>query len=424
MQKQQSIFFGISIFLLTIIFVSMIIVNFGCVPPEPQIDPVRQKAIDDSLKKVAEKKYQFEIMKYWSTGYEYHKSKMYRNALKPFWKVAEIDTLHLQKSVWSKLVDCYFKLNVPDSAEIACEKGLEQYPENLYLLRNIAHIYSTKGQNEKAIERYIKIVELAPKAIGDWKKLGSLYLKEDNTDSAIETYVKALELNPEDKEINEILVKLYGQTGNEDAVVDRLKKSRELEPDNPKHMFSLGKEYFKRELYELAVPEFRSYLKQNPEDNFAAEYLGSSLQNLEKYQEAIDVYTQIINRKPDHKKSLCEMATCLKFQKKFRQARTYTDKAFKVEPNFGLAYIIRGEIYEAATEDCMDKRGKSSPEFDDKLIFKLAYDQYVKAKNDPSYKSLASRKIEYVKQLIPTKEDLFMHKSQKKAKISCYRWIY
>lgn len=424
MKKNSSIIFGITMMLLVVLFSTMLFVNFGCAPPAPKIDPVRQKAIDDSLNKVAQEKYMFELAKNWSTGYEYHKAKMYRNALKPFWKVAKLDTISRFKDVWNKLVDIYFNLGKPDSAQLVAEMGLEQYPDNLYLHRSLAHILTGREMVDEAIEHYVAVVNLDPEAVEDWKKLGGLYVRNDQIDDAINAYEMVSEINPNDQEANDVLSKLYAQTGDQDAALERLEKVRKQDPENPKHMFNLGRQYFTREFYSKAEAEFRAYVAKNPEDKVAIEFLGSSLQNQEKYQEAINVYQSLLKLDPNHKKSLCEIATCLKSLKKFRSARESANKALKIDPQYGLAYIVRGEIYEASVEDCIRKRSSTKTTWDDKLVYKLAYNEYKKAMNDPAFSDIAERRIGYVKQLIPTAEDRFMHKNDTKASGPCYNWIY
>lgn len=424
MYKQKSILFFISATLLSILTVSIFLTNFGCAPPALKIDPAVEKARQDSLREVADKAYFREMAIQWSTGYEYHKAKMYRNALRPFWKLTEIDTVLKFKDVWNKITQCYFNLEKPDSAQMAAEMGIKVYPDNIYLLRSVAHIYTGKEMRDEAIEKYEHIVKLDPKSAADWKKLGGLYVKNDDLETAIQAYETVVQLNPKDQETNDILTNLYSKTGNEDAMVESLQKARKQDPDNPKHMFKLGQQYFIRELFAEAAPEFREYAKHNPDDLAALEYLGSSLQNQDKFQEAINVFSQIVKKDPNHKKSLCEIASCFKSLNKFTQARNFANKALKLDNEYGLAHIVRGEIYEAAVDYCMDKRGKTSPAWDDKLVYQLALDQYKKALKDPGFKNMAERKISYVKQMTPTKEDRFMHQGVTKAKTSCYKWIY
>ena len=410
--------------LLVLLSLSLIIVNFACTPPSPQIDSAMEKAQQDSVRQVELKKYQFELAKNFSTGYEYYKNKMYRNAINPFLVVAEIDTINFRKDVWAKLADCYFKLDNPDSVQIVAEKGLEKYPDYLYLHRTVAHIYTGRDMIDEAISHYETVVEVDPKAADDWKKLGNLYVKNDDIDAAIDAFEHATELNAKDQESNDILSKLYAQTGNEDAALDRLKRVREQDPENPKHMFGLGKQYFSREMFAEAEPEFIAYLVKRPEDNIVREYLASSLQNQDKYAKAIEVYKSVLENDSNSKKSLCEIGSCLKNLNRFSEARNYTRKALAIDRSYGYAYIVRGEIYEMNVDYCMTKANRSLNNFDDKLIYRLAYDQFKKAAADPAFRDIAERKMSYVKPMIPTKEDAFLHSGVTKAKAACYRWIY
>ena len=64
--------------------------------------------------------------------------------------------------------------------------------------------------------------------------------------------------------------------------------------------------------------------------------------------------------------------------------------------------------------------------FYDKMVYKLAYDEYMKAKKDFSVKEEAERHIAYLETQIPTKEDQFMHKNKKlsDSAAKCYNtWI-
>ncbi|MDZ7261635.1 MAG: tetratricopeptide repeat protein [candidate division KSB1 bacterium] len=409
-------------FVLTLIVLFIFI--FGCAPPAQkpttEISPERQKAIADSLQRI----YIFELDKNWSTGYEYYKNKMYSNAVKPFWKVAKLDTIGRYKDVWSKLADTYFKLGNADSAQLVCELGVKQDPNNVYLHRSLGHLLMAREQVEDAISEYEKVVELAPEAAEDFKILGNLYVRTKDWDKAISAYEKVIELNPQDTESQNILAQLYKQTGQDAAALVRMEEALKLDPQNTRLMYDLGKGYFDRGDYEKAEQQLRTLLKYRTDDYTAMEYLGAALQNQKKFTQAINVYNNVMKLKPDHKKVLTDIATCYKELGQFLQAREYVRKALKLDPQYGLAFITMGEIYETCVDKCMQERGKTQPEFDDKLVYKLAYDQYEKATKDLEWKEMAERRLNYLQELIPKKEDYFMHKNQTKPRIDCYQWIY
>ncbi|UCE04835.1 MAG: tetratricopeptide repeat protein [bacterium] len=404
--------------------IGSIIFIFGCAPTAQQVSPevetARQKAIQDSLRKV----YEYELNKAWSTAYEYYKNKTYRSSIKPFWRVVDLDTIDRFKDKYSLLSDAYVKLNNPDSAQLVLEMGVEEYPDNAHLHRTLAYFLDGRGLTEEAIQEYEKATELDPSQVNDWKALGNLYVKNDQLDEATRAFEKVTELDPKDQDAQRTLSRLYKSSGDADAAIRRMEEVKKLDPNNTENLFQLGREYFNLNDYDNAIVNFEQLLKLKPDDAMAMEYLGNSLQNKGSYRRAINVYNEAIKLQPQNKKIFCEIATCYKELGEFQTGRRYARRALNIDPNYGLAEIVIGEIYEAQAEKCYTARGKKLPEFDDKLIYDLAYKQYQKAAKDIQFKDMAERRMNYVKDFRPTREDLFFHKNQTKPKDKCYDWIY
>jgi len=412
----------ILILLLSVLTTSFIFI-FGCVPPGdqvgPQIDQARQKAIQDSLQRIYDRK----LARYASTGYEYYKNKMYRNCIKPLWIVAELDTSQKYKNTFTYLTDAYIQLNNADSAQIVLEKGTKLFPKIAYLHRNLGYIYASRGMTDEAIAEYEKALSIDEKQVGDWKQLANLFIKNDQQDDAINAYEKVVDLNPKDQEAQRTLSKLYKSTGDADAAINRMEEVKKLDPKNTENLFNLGKEYFSNDDFENAIVNFKALLELKPDDALAHSFIGASFQNLGNYRDAITAYKKAIDLQSDNKKLYTDVATCYKELAQFSTARKYANDALKIDAQYGLANIVRGEIYEAAAEKCMTSRGKDAPEFDDKLVYELAYNEYRKATKDIQFKDLATNRMNYVKDYIPKKEDRFFHK-HKQAKLKCYKWIY
>ena len=409
---------AISVLVATIIFI------LDCAPTTQQVstevDSARQKAIQDSLRKI----YDFELNKAWSTAYEYYKNKTYRSSIKPFWNVIELDTIDRFKDKYSLLSDAYVKLNNPDSAQIVLEMGVNEYPDNAHLHRTLAYFLDGRGLTEEAIAEYEKATEIDPSQVTDWKALGNLYIKNDQLDEATLAFEKVTELDPKDQDAQRTLSRLYKSSGDADAAIQRMEEVKKLDPNNSENLFNLGKEYFNNSDYDNAIVNFEQLLKLKPKDIMALEFLGNSLQNKGTYRRAINVYNEIMKLQPQHKKILCDIATCYKEIGQFKTGRNQARRALQIDAQYGLPHIVIGEIYEAQAEKCYTARGKKLPEFDDKLVYDLAYQEYQKAKKDLQFKDLAERKMNYVKDFRPTKEDLFFHKDQTKPKDPCYDWIY
>jgi tetratricopeptide (TPR) repeat protein len=399
----------------------------GCAPVAQQIDmsPERQKAIDDSLQKV----YIYELNKAWSTGYEYYKPKIYERAIKPFWKVIELDTIDRFKDVYALLSDSYFKLGNVDSAQMVLEKGLENYPDNVGLRRNLAYILAGKEQIDEAITEYELVTEADDTQVNDWKQLANLYLRNDFLDDAIMAYQKVMELDPTDQDAQNTLGQLLKGAGDEDAAIEALEKALALDPNNTQLMYDIGKSYYNQGEYAKAIEKLEAYLQKQPYDYIAMEYLGGSYNGKGDFRKAIDVYSKIVAAQPENKKVYTDIATNHKELRQFITARKFVNRALAIDKQYGLAYIVLGEIYEATVDNCMRQKGKTMPKFDDKLVYREAYRQYQKAANDLQFKDIADRKRGYLRDFLPSKEDEFFNKNRKKANGSytvtddCYKWI-
>jgi len=64
-----------------------------------------------------------------------------------------------------------------------------------------------------------------------------------------------------------------------------------------------------------------------------------------------------------------------------------------------------------------------SLEYNDKLVYEIALNNFERAKIDPAYRADAERKISYVQPVAPTADDKFMHKDEKEPTGDCYSWI-
>lgn len=412
------------VFFLVSVLTFSVVYFFGCTPTAqqtgPQISPERQKQIQDSLKKEYDKK----LALHWSTAYEYYKNKMYRNSIKPFWKVVELDTIKRFKNTFTYLSDAYIKLNNADSAEIVLQLGTERFPDNAYLHSNLGYILSSRGMIEEAIAEYEKAVELDSTSARDWKQLANLYVRNNQNEEAIEAFEQVVSLAPNDQDAQRTLSQLYKSFGDADAAIQRMEEVKKLSPENLDNLFNLGREYYNIGNYEKAIENFEALLKIKPDDVSSMMFLGGALQQISKYSQAINIYKKALEIQPENKKVYTDIAESYKELGNFSTARSYANRALQIDSRYGLAFITRGKIYEASAEKCMAESGKDMPDFDDKLVFELAYKEYQKAAQDLQFKDMAESRMNYVIDFTPKQEDIFFHKGKTKPKKDCYNWIY
>jgi len=107
-----------------------------------------------------------------------------------------------------------------------------------------------------------------------------------------------------------------------------------------------------------------------------------------------------------------------------KSAMSWAGKAINMDSQNGQTYANRASVYEAVGMACAG----SVPDFDDKLVFMMAYEDYIKAKAKGYYK--ATNKIDFLKEArIPQSGDWFFNRDEyvkagkAKPKKECYAWL-
>jgi tetratricopeptide (TPR) repeat protein len=212
-----------------------------------------------------------------------------------------------------------------------------------------------KGQVDKAIKEYLKIVREDPKDVRVWLKIGDLYAKKGAKHEATETYLKVakfyseqgfylkavavykqiLKLDPRLVEVNLKLAELYRQLGllsdamqhfemvaaffhREGKTKEALATIRQLvdlDPENVATRIKLAELYSKEGMVDDAVTEFGhacEYLrKHNRQDDFvkvAERLLWHKPDNLDLNRELATMYL----RRGDSRRALQKLQTCFK----------------------------------------------------------------------------------------------------------------
>ena len=122
-----------------------------------------------------------------------------------------------------------------------------------------AQQYILKGQVEKAIKEYQKIVKSTPKDIRARLKLGDLYLRDGENERAIEEYLRVAELY-EEEDLNSRAISSY-------------KKVLSLNPKLIEAYHKIAELYLKEGLSGDAKNCYQSILKMRPHDRKALEAL-------------------------------------------------------------------------------------------------------------------------------------------------------
>jgi tetratricopeptide (TPR) repeat protein len=134
--------------------------------------------------------------------------------------------------------------------------------------------------------------------------------------------------------------------------------------------------------------------------------------------------------KAEKKQTNLNIANAYINQGDIKTADTFADAAIKIDPNFGLAYITKATIYNAAVTNCVADR---KLEAKDRMVYWLIIDYLNMAKaKDPSVANTVNSQLGNYRPVTPTGEDKFLRldnlKDGQKVKIDgsvapCYAWI-
>ena len=170
------------------------------------------------------------------------------------------------------------------------EARLKTESGNLKLLRNLAEMYASKGQFDKALSYYEKIKETdagaadtsIDKAITDTmsRKFDSLIAQLDNTAPDYAQQVakiqadkqsfrlserqKLVERFPTDLQLRFDLAQLYFELGKINEAIPEFQKAQQNANRKVKSMSYLGQCYARKNMNELAVRTFEAALKEKP----------------------------------------------------------------------------------------------------------------------------------------------------------------
>lgn len=257
-----------------------------------------------------------------------------------------------------------------------------------------ARRFVEKGQTEKAIKEYLRVVKEDPQDVRVWLKIGDLYAKKGDKVEAVETYSKVakfyseqgfylkavavykqiLKLEPRLIEVHLKLAELYRQLGlMSDAMrhfemvaghFHREGKTREalatvrqlveLDPENVATRIKLAELYSKEGMVEEAVTEFTQacdYLRANARhDDFikvAERLLWHKPDNMELSRELAGFYLQ----RNDPRRALQKLQLCFKANARDTETLALLAQAFQALEQKSKTVQVLKELARVFDED-------------------------------------------------------------------------
>lgn len=380
--------------------------------------PENLTTVWDSL---ANKELDQDIRLLYNFGYEYYKNKSYKEALPYLWKVYIKNKGKYGKAAVRKIANIYFNQGQVDSTLLICYRGLQDYPD-IILLHHYAGLLQNKlGRYKCAIPHFEKLVESDSTNLTYLKTLSFLYFRDEN-EEAMAIQEKVVALDPNNSEAVNTLAQYANHFYGEGE--EYLKFRRDAYNSDPTNMdlaLKYGEAASKLGEFKEALIPLNKVIEKKPGKK-AYLLRAEVYENLNQNNNAIKDYKSALKESPKDVNVMLRIAENYKFINNFSSARYWVKKTLQAKPGYGAAYITMGEIYEATVPYCQKQLGRKETKYEDKLVYKKAYNEYQKAKKDQAFVSIARKKQENLKPFLPTQEDKFMHQKDK-IESSCYDWL-
>ena len=390
---------------------------------------------------------QQEVLRNWSLFSEYYKNQEYRSAIPYGWMVVRMNPSRF-RTLFEKLADSYAKLseNADSSLRIHyADTMLTIYELGMKSMSEKAGWYSLqKGftleryyedRDSTAIAAYVRGMKDDFQNVEFYyiDRLGVLYVKNMSTNPeykgmAVELYRKYLERDPTNPTALDRLKRIIEDPHELiDIALQRLK----TDPDSKENIWNTAQAYIQAEEFEGAITYLEKLVKKDPGSETYLTELGKAFQRSGKFRDAINAFERTLKINPDVKENMLNIALCYRELKNFSSARTYAQRAGAKDKAWGRPYIEIAQIYEATVADCIagTKGGWANMKFDDRLVYKLAQENYARAKAaEPKISGEAETRSRNLETLVPQQEDYFFNKDKiRDGKIAiygnCYDWI-
>ncbi len=242
-----------------------------------------------------------------------------------------------------------------DSSKIFYDKSIEAFnnaimirPDSADNYRNIAFVYLSTQQNDKAIQPLEKLIELENSADG-YQYLGEIY------------YTKGVNMMNKFKSGRNASDSLKA-IDDYNKAIEVLEKGQKIYPDNTDMLVTLSNAYIGANKIEVAMKAFKTGVEKEPENQYYRYNYGVLLLGAKNYSEAEAQFKKAIEIDPEYTNAIYNLAvTYVKWgtelNKKADEDGTMGDE-YKTKYEAALPYLEKVVELESDNADMWDLLAK------------------------------------------------------------------
>lgn len=154
----------------------------------------------------------------------------------------------------------------------------------------ISKVFLTLGNSKKAKDHLINVVTKYPNNYKAHKLLAEIYEKEGGIRKAIDEYIKVIEIKNDEYDIEYKVAFLLSDLKRKDEAIQILNNTLSKKPEYLKATNLLGEILFEQQRYKEAVSVYSAALKYNPNDYDLYYNIGLAYTMLNDFQAAKEYY--------------------------------------------------------------------------------------------------------------------------------------
>lgn len=177
---------------------------------------------------------------------------------------------------------------------------IDLQPDNASVLFELAPLYHTLRDKEKAIATMEKVVRKEPDNVWYRQVLANYYLDDNNIERAIEVYEELVKDDTSNGELYLYLASLYEENNNLEKAVNALNELERIEGKNEMLSMQRYRLYLMMQDKERSLTELRSMLNDSPDNLDLYVTMGDTYLRFGEKDSALVLYKNVLSQSPEN----------------------------------------------------------------------------------------------------------------------------
>ncbi|MGA1867787.1 MAG: tetratricopeptide repeat protein [bacterium] len=232
------------------------------------------------------------------------------------------------------------------------EKALERFakviardPKNLYVHSMIGIIHQNRGEYDLAEAAFLEVLKIRSDYLDTHLRLAGIYERQGRFSSALEQMKLGLKDASKKDDVYYAMGLLHEKMGNYELAIESFKEALKIAPENYKIYYSLGSMYHKKGLTSEAISYYTRSLELNARDPAVYNNLGLLYFDKNQLEEAKEAMLKAIELAPDIEVHYKNLGDIYFKEKEYEQAENYIQKSISMNPSSYQAYNSLGNVY-------------------------------------------------------------------------------